>query len=45
MTNLVRYIVGVILGIIIFSMFIYPPSWYMLAILVLLVVRVVKDLK
>lgn len=45
MSNLIRYIVGAVLGIIVFSMFTYPPSWYMIAILILLIVRVVKDLK
>jgi hypothetical protein len=45
MSNPFRYITGVVFGAIFASMFFYPPSVYPIIILMLIAIRVAKDLK
>lgn len=45
MTNPYRYITGAVFGAILTLMFFYPPSVYPVLILMLIAIRVSKDLK
>lgn len=45
MNNAYRYLTGVVFGSIFTLMFFYPPSVYPVLILMLIGVRVIKDLK
>jgi len=45
MNNIYRYITGIVFGSILTLMFFYPPSVYPVLLLMIIAVRVSKDLK